>query len=138
MLLVPVARLSSRGANFVTRKITRAVAQISLGQLDTLVLGNLDATRDWGHARDYVLMMWMMLQQDEYNDFDIVLDDTSRIFRLCRPKHAVWCALLRYHAQWMLIGACNPTLCPISGFRPDDFVISTGESHSVREFVEVQ
>ena len=71
-----------RGETFVTRKITRAVARIALGLEDTLYLGNLDSQRDWGHARDYVRAMWLMLQQDE----------------------------------------------------PDDYVIATGEQHSVREF----
>src|SRR5674476_803497 len=74
----------TRGETFVTRKITRAVAAIELGQQDKLYLGNLDAQRDWGHARDYVDGMWRMLQQPE----------------------------------------------------PDDFVLATGEGHSVREFVE--
>ena len=74
----------TRGETFVTRKITRAVAAITFGAQDKLYLGNLDATRDWGHARDYVEGMWMMLQQPE----------------------------------------------------PDDYVIATGEAHSVREFVE--
>ena len=73
-----------RGETFVTRKITRALARIKLGLQDTLYLGNLDARRDWGHARDYVEMQWLMLQQAE----------------------------------------------------PDDYVIATGEQHSVREFVE--
>uniref|UniRef100_A0A8C9W8B3 GDP-mannose 4,6 dehydratase n=1 Tax=Scleropages formosus TaxID=113540 RepID=A0A8C9W8B3_SCLFO len=73
-----------RGANFVTRKISRSVAKIHLGQLDCFSLGNLDSKRDWGHAKDYVEAMWLMLQQDE----------------------------------------------------PEDFVIATGEVHSVREFVE--
>jgi len=73
-----------RGETFVTRKITRAVARIRLGLQDGLYLGNLDAKRDWGFAGDYVRAMWLMLQQDE----------------------------------------------------PDDFVIATGETHSVREFVE--
>lgn len=73
-----------RGRTFVTRKISRAVAEISLGQQECLYLGNLDAKRDWGHARDYVEGMWRMLQQDE----------------------------------------------------PDDFVLATGETHPVREFVE--
>ena len=68
----------------MTRKITRAATRISLGLQDTLYLGNLDAQRDWGHARDYVEAMWLMLQQDT----------------------------------------------------PDDFVIATGQMHSVREFVE--
>uniref|UniRef100_A0A3Q3DA71 GDP-mannose 4,6 dehydratase n=1 Tax=Hippocampus comes TaxID=109280 RepID=A0A3Q3DA71_HIPCM len=73
-----------RGSNFVTRKISRSVAKIHLGQLESFSLGNLDSKRDWGHARDYVKAMWLMLQQEE----------------------------------------------------PDDFVIATGEVHSVREFVE--
>ena len=73
-----------RGNTFVTRKITRAVASISLGKSDCLFLGNIDAKRDWGHARDYVEGMWMMLQHD----------------------------------------------------KPDDFVLATGETHTVREFVE--
>ena len=74
-----------RGETFVTRKITRAVAAIELKQQDKLYIGNLDARRDWGHARDYVRGMWLMLQQDT----------------------------------------------------PDDYVLATGESHSVREFIEV-
>jgi len=74
-----------RGLNFVTRKISNAVAQISLGKVDKLELGNMDAKRDWGYAPDYVRTMWMMLQQE----------------------------------------------------KPDDYVIGTGETHSVRDFVEV-
>ncbi|MBL0712795.1 MAG: GDP-mannose 4,6-dehydratase [Desulfosarcina sp.] len=73
-----------RGETFVTRKITRAVARMHMGLQDCLYLGNLDARRDWGHARDYVRAMWLMLQQDD----------------------------------------------------PEDYVIATGEDHSVREFVE--
>ena len=73
-----------RGETFVTRKITRAVAAIHYGLQDKLYLGNLDAKRDWGHAREYVRGMWMMTQQDQ----------------------------------------------------PDDYVLATGETHSVREFVE--
>jgi GDPmannose 4,6-dehydratase len=73
-----------RAGNFVTRKITRAVAHITQGGSDILYLGNLDAQRDWGYARDYVEAMWLMLQQPQ----------------------------------------------------PDDFVIATGEAHTVREFVE--
>src|SRR5476651_384679 len=74
-----------RGETFVTRKITRAVAAISLKKQDTLFLGNIDAKRDWGHARDYVEGMWRILQQDE----------------------------------------------------PEDYVLATGETHTVREFVEL-
>jgi len=73
-----------RGETFVTRKITRALARIKLGLQDCLYLGNMNALRDWGHARDYVEMQWLMLQQEV----------------------------------------------------PEDFVIATGEQHSVREFVE--
>ncbi len=73
-----------RGETFVTRKITRGMSRISVGVQDILYLGNLDAKRDWGHAKDYVRAMWMMLQQDE----------------------------------------------------PDDYVIATGQQHSVRDFVE--
>src|SRR5262249_49742581 len=75
----------TRGETFVTRKITRAVAAIELSLQETLYLGNLDAKRDWGHARDYVEGMWRILQHHE----------------------------------------------------PDDFVLATGETHSVREFVEI-
>jgi len=60
-----------RGETFVTRKITRALARIALGQQDCLYLGNLNALRDWGHARDFVQMQWLMLQQDEPDDFVI-------------------------------------------------------------------
>jgi GDPmannose 4,6-dehydratase len=60
-----------RGETFVTRKITRAVARISLGLQDCLYLGNMSALRDWGHARDYVEMQWLMLQQDHPEDFVI-------------------------------------------------------------------
>jgi len=75
----------TRGETFVTRKITRAVARIALGLQERVYLGNLDARRDWGHARDFVEAQWLMLQQDE----------------------------------------------------PEDFVIATGEQHSVREFVQI-
>ena len=61
----------SRGETFVTRKITRGLSQISVGLQDCLYLGNLDAKRDWGHAKDYVRAMWLMLQQDEPDDYVI-------------------------------------------------------------------
>jgi GDPmannose 4,6-dehydratase len=60
-----------RGETFVTRKITRAIARIALGLQDCLYLGNMDALRDWGHARDYVEMQWLMLQQEQPDDFVI-------------------------------------------------------------------
>jgi GDPmannose 4,6-dehydratase len=74
-----------RGKTFVTRKVTRGLSRIKLGKDKKLYLGNLDSKRDWGHAKDYVYAMWLMLQQD----------------------------------------------------KPDDYVVSTGETHSVREFVEI-
>ena len=68
-----------RGETFVTRKITRATAKIALGLQDKLYLGNLDAKRDWGHAKDYVKAMWLMLQQDEPEDFVIATGKTTTV-----------------------------------------------------------
>ncbi|NJC26663.1 GDP-mannose 4,6-dehydratase [Neolewinella antarctica] len=68
-----------RGETFVTRKITRAVAKISMGLQDMVYLGNLDAQRDWGHAKDYVEGMWRMLQQDEPEDFVLATGKTTRV-----------------------------------------------------------
>jgi GDPmannose 4,6-dehydratase len=68
-----------RGETFVTRKITRAVAKISLGLQDMIYLGNLDAKRDWGHAKDYVEGMWRMLQQDEPEDFVLATGITTKV-----------------------------------------------------------
>lgn len=68
-----------RGETFVTRKITRAAAAISLGRQEKLYLGNLDAKRDWGHAREYVRGMWMMLQQDEPDDYVLATGETTEV-----------------------------------------------------------
>ncbi|UYY76420.1 GDP-mannose 4,6-dehydratase [Sphingomonas sp. R1] len=68
-----------RGETFVTRKITRAAAAIKLGRQQHLVLGNLDAKRDWGHARDYVRGMWMMLQQDTPDDYVLATGETTTV-----------------------------------------------------------
>ncbi len=68
-----------RGETFVTRKITRAAAAIHLGKQEKLYLGNLDAKRDWGHAREYVRGMWMMLQQDEPEDFVLATGETTEV-----------------------------------------------------------
>ena len=68
-----------RGETFVTRKITRAAAKIALGLQDKLYLGNLDAKRDWGHAKDYVRMMWMILQADEPEDWVIATGKTTSV-----------------------------------------------------------
>ncbi|GAB2778810.1 GDP-mannose 4,6-dehydratase [Salinimicrobium soli] len=72
----------NRGETFVTRKITRAVARISLGMQDCLFLGNLDAKRDWGHAKDYVQAMWLMLQQDQPDDYVIATGVTTSVREL--------------------------------------------------------
>mmetsp|Transcript_41711 Transcript_41711/g.130662 ORF Transcript_41711/g.130662 Transcript_41711/m.130662 type:complete len:353 (-) Transcript_41711:490-1548(-) len=72
-----------RGPTFVTRKITMAVAKISKGLQDTVFLGNLDAKRDWGHARDYVKGMWMILQQDEPDDFVLATGETHSVREFC-------------------------------------------------------
>jgi GDPmannose 4,6-dehydratase len=68
-----------RGETFVTRKITRAVARIALRQKDKFYLGNLDAKRDWGHAKDYVRMMWMILQADQPEDWVIATGKTTKV-----------------------------------------------------------
>ena len=68
-----------RGETFVTRKITRAAAAIRLGKQEKLYLGNLDAKRDWGHAREYVRGMWMMLQQDEADDYVLATGETTEV-----------------------------------------------------------
>src|SRR5690606_9102741 len=68
-----------RGETFVTRKITRALARISLGLQDCLYLGNLDARRDWGHARDYVEAQWLMLQQEQAEDFVIATGEQHSV-----------------------------------------------------------
>lgn len=68
-----------RGETFVTRKITRAVAQIALGQEDCLYLGNLDAKRDWGHAKDYIEAMWLILQQEKPEDYVIATGITTTV-----------------------------------------------------------
>lgn len=68
-----------RGETFVTRKITRALARIKLGTQDCLYLGNLDAKRDWGHAKDYVVMQWMMLQQNHPEDFVIATNQQKSV-----------------------------------------------------------
>ena len=68
-----------RGETFVTRKITRAVSKISLGLQDKLYLGNLDAKRDWGHAKDYIRMMWLILQADEPEDWVIATGKTTTV-----------------------------------------------------------
>lgn len=73
-----------RGLEFVTRKITNAVANIKLGRATELRLGNLDAQRDWGFARDYVRAMWLMLQQDHADDFVVATGETHTVREFCQ------------------------------------------------------
>jgi len=73
-----------RGETFVTRKITRAAAAIALGRQDKLYLGNLDAKRDWGHAREYVRGMWLMMQQDEPDDYVLATGETTEVREFVR------------------------------------------------------
>lgn len=73
-----------RGETFVTRKITRAAAAIALGRQEKLYLGNLDAKRDWGHAREYVRGMWMMMQQDEADDYVLATGETTEVREFVR------------------------------------------------------
>jgi GDPmannose 4,6-dehydratase len=77
-----------RGETFVTRKITRAAARIASGIPETLYLGNLDARRDWGHAADYVEAMWLMLQQDEPDDYVIATGETHSVREFCERAFA--------------------------------------------------
>jgi GDPmannose 4,6-dehydratase len=77
-----------RGIEFVTRKVTDAVARIKLGLSTELAMGNLDATRDWGHARDYVRGMWLMLQQDIPDDYVLATNRTTSVREFCRLAFA--------------------------------------------------
>lgn len=85
-----------RGKTFVTRKITRALANIALGKQDVLKLGNLDSKRDWGHAKDYVEMMWMMLQQETADDYVVATNETHSI----REFVEVACQELGFEIEW--------------------------------------
>ena len=68
-----------RGETFVTRKITRAISKIALGEQNILYMGNLDAKRDWGHAKDYVYGMWLMMQQEKPEDFVLATGKTTKV-----------------------------------------------------------
>lgn len=88
-----------RGETFVTRKITRAVAQIALGMQDKLFLGNLDARRDWGHAKDYVEAMWLILQQDTPEDFVIATGITTPVREFVNMAFGELGIELEYHGS---------------------------------------
>jgi len=77
-----------RGETFVTRKITRAATRIKMGLQDSLYLGNLDAQRDWGYAKEYVEMMWIMLQQEKPDDYVVATNETHSVRDFCREAFA--------------------------------------------------
>jgi GDPmannose 4,6-dehydratase len=94
-----------RGLEFVTRKISDAVARIKLGLQNELVLGNLDASRDWGYAGDYVEAMWLMLQQEQPEDFVIATGETHTVREFCEVAFGLvgldWRAHVRHDARLM-------------------------------------
>ncbi|MGZ5254837.1 MAG: GDP-mannose 4,6-dehydratase, partial [Flavitalea sp.] len=100
-----------RGETFVTRKITRAVAAIALGQQPCLYLGNLDARRDWGHARDYVEAMWRILQLDTPEDFVIATGVTTPVREFVRMAFAEVGIVLSFTGEGVeekgIVIACN-------------------------------
>ncbi len=100
-----------RGETFVTRKITRATARIALGLQDKIYLGNLDAQRDWGHAKDYVRMMWMILQANEAEDWVIATGKTTSVREFVRMSFAEAGIELEFKGSGVnekaLIKACN-------------------------------
>merc|ERR1711939_376869 len=77
--LSPSSTRTGSWSTTVRRKVTRAVARIHKGLQECLYMGNIDAKRDWGHARDYVQMMWMMLQQDESDDYVVATGETNTV-----------------------------------------------------------
>jgi GDPmannose 4,6-dehydratase len=88
-----------RGETFVTRKVTRAAAAIKLGFQDKLYLGNLDARRDWGHAREYVRGMWLMMQQDEPDDYVLATGETTMVRDFVSHAFAETGVTLRWEGQ---------------------------------------
>lgn len=100
-----------RGETFVTRKITRAVAKIALGLQQCLFLGNLDAQRDWGHAKDYVRAMYLMLQQDKPEDYVIASGITTPVREFARMAFAELGIELEFQGQGVdetaIVKACN-------------------------------
>ena len=108
-----------RGEHFVTRKITTAAARIQLRLDDCVSLGNLDAQRDWGHAQDYVLCMWLMLQQQRADDFVIATGTTTTVRRFAELAFQAAGMPLRYvhNADFCLISLKYPQLCRLLGTR---------------------
>ena len=93
-----------RGETFVTRKITRAAARIKLGLQQSLYLGNLEARRDWGYAKEYVEMMWLMLQQDEPGDYVVATGETHSVREFCEEAFNLvgldWKQHVQYDARY--------------------------------------
>lgn len=89
----------TRGETFVTRKITQALARIALGSEETLFLGNLDARRDWGHARDYVEAQWMMLQHHQPEDFVIATGEQHSVRRFAEMAALALDIPIRWHGS---------------------------------------
>jgi GDPmannose 4,6-dehydratase len=93
-----------RGETFVTRKITRAVAQIKLGRQKELFLGNLDAKRDWGYAKEFVEGMWRMLQQPQPDDYVLATNETHTVREFCELAFAHvgldWQDFVKYDARY--------------------------------------
>ena len=127
-----------RGETFVTRKITRAVAAIKLGMQERLYLGNLDAKRDWGHARDFVEGMWRMLQQDKPDDYVLATGETRTV------REFVEAAFARADIQigWRGEGVAEEGVCARSGkvlvsvdpryFRPTEVDLLIGDATKAR------
>ena len=128
-----------RGETFVTRKITRAAAAIKLGLQDKLYLGNLDARRDWGHAREYVRGMWMMLQQDWADDYVLATGETT----LVRDFVAKAFELVELPLEWRGSGVAETGVCARTGrtlvevdpryFRPTEVNLLIGDPSKARE-----
>ena len=101
----------TRGETFVTRKITRALARIKLGLEQCLYLGNLDAKRDWGHARDYVEVMWLMLQQQEPEDFVVATGQQYSVRDFVNEA----CSALEMDIEWEGTGPDEKGINPVNG-----------------------
>lgn len=93
-----------RGETFVTRKITRAATRIKLGLQDSIYLGNIDAQRDWGYAKDYVEMMWLMLQQDKPDDYVVATNEVHSVREFCQECFGLlgleWEKYVKYDARY--------------------------------------
>ena len=127
-----------RGETFVTRKITRAAAAIHLGMQDKLYLGNLDAKRDWGHAKDYVEGMWRILQQDKPQDYVLAMNETHTVREFVELAFAE----LGYEIEWQGTGVDEKGIDKNTGkvlvevdpryFRPAEVELLWGDSTKAR------